>query len=220
MKKEEKQKKRYFVKSFEEDFILKRVRGKKKTPFQSIENVIKTKKIKPNTKSFGREDRLACSFLHKNYTKTYRAQGLIFETKERPDRVYPFDIVLLTNAKKIIVQYYRIQNNLHIYYNHKLISGFEKFVFKDIDKLLNRIDSPSKAWREVNKFRVGKGYVKLPMSKHRLVEYAEVIFNRPINIKPVAIFGYRKEAKQMAKKLGLPHFISAKKFWEAQSRIK
>ena len=129
---------RYFVKSFEEDFVLKRIKGKKKAAFQSIENIIKTKKIRPNTKSFGKKDRLACSFLHKNYLKTYRAQGLIFTTKIKPDQVYPFDIVLLTDAKKIIVQYYRIQDDLHIYYNHQLIPGFEKFVFTDIKALLNK----------------------------------------------------------------------------------
>lgn len=206
---------RYFVKSFEEDFVLKRVNGKKKVAFQSIENIIKTKKIKPNTKSFGKEDRLACSFLHENYLKTYRARGIIFKTKERPDQVYPFDIVLLTDAEKIIVQYYRIKNDLHVYYNHKLIPGFEKFVFRDIDKLLKKINSPKQSWREVNKFRISNGYAQLPKTKYRLVEYAEVIFNSPIKIEPVAIFGYRKEARKIAKKLGLPHFVTAEKFYRS-----
>src|SRR3989344_9214813 len=102
----------YFAKSFEEDFVLKKLKGKKKIAFQSVGDVIKTKTIKLNTKSFGRKDRLACSFLHKNYLKTYRPQGIIFQTKTKLDLVYPFDLVLLTNAKKIIVQYYRIQHNL------------------------------------------------------------------------------------------------------------
>ena len=74
---------RYFAKSMEEDFILKTIKGKKKVNFQSIHNIIKTKTIKPNTKSFGRDMRLACSFLHKNYLKTYRANGIIFQTKAK-----------------------------------------------------------------------------------------------------------------------------------------
>ncbi len=124
----------YFAKSFERDFILKTLNKKKKVNFQSINNVLKTKIIKPNTKSFGRDNRLACTLLNKNYLKTYRAQGLIFQTDAKPDFVYPFDLVLLSNAKKLIVQYYRIKNNLHIYYNHNLLPDFEKFVFKSTKK--------------------------------------------------------------------------------------
>jgi len=68
----------YFAKSFEEDFVLKTLRGKRKVAFQGINDVLKIEIIKLNTKSFGREMRLACSFLHENYLKTYGPQGLIF----------------------------------------------------------------------------------------------------------------------------------------------
>lgn len=206
-------KERCFAKSFEEDFVLKTLRGKKKVDFQSIDSVLRTKTIRLNTKSFGREMRLACSFLHKNYLKTYRPQGLIFQTKIKPDFIYPFDLVLLSDAKKIIVHYYRIKNNLYMYYNHNLIPGFERFVFKNIIQLLRKFPSPDVSWREVNKFRVEHGYKKLLKQKHRLVEYNEVIFHTPVEIEPIAIFGYRKNAREIAKKYGLPHFVSAKKFF-------
>lgn len=205
----------FFAKSFEEDFILKTLKEKKKEDFQSIHNVLKTKTLKLNTKSFGREKRLACSFLHKNYLKTYRAQGLIFKTTQKPDFIYPFDLVLLSDAKKIVVQYYRIQNNLHMYYNHKLIPGFEKFVIKNIGSLIKKFPSLDKVWKEVNKFRINAGYETLLKQKHRLLEYNEVIFNKPVKIIPIAIFGYRKIAKEIAKEYNLPHFISAKKFYES-----
>lgn len=208
-------KERYFVKSFEEDFILKRLEGKKKVDFQSVWDIVKNRLIKLNTKSFGRENRLACSFLDKNYLKTYRARGLIFQTKDKPDFIYPFDLLLLTDAKKIIVQYYRIKNNLHRYYNHKLIQGFEKFVFKDIDRLLDRFSSLERTWKEVNAFRVEHGYGALPKQKHRLAEYNEVIFYNPVHVTPIAIFGYDKKSREIAKELGLPHFVTAKKFWES-----
>lgn len=204
----------YFAKSFEEDFILKRLKGKKKIDFQSIHDIINTRTIKPNTKSFGRDDRLACSILHKNYLKTYRSRGVIFKAKSKPDFVYPFDLILLSNAKKIIVQYYRIKDNLHMYYNHKLLKGYEKFVFRDINKLLRKFSSPKIAWKEVNKFRVNHGHKQLSRQKYKLVEFNEAIFHKSIKIDPVAIFGYSSLSRKIAKQYGLPHFRSVKEFWE------
>ena len=205
----------FFAKSFEEDFVLKTLDGKKKKDFQSIHNILETRLLKLNTKSFGREKRLACSFLHKNYLKTYRAQGLIFKTNQKPDFLYPFDLVLLSDAKKIIVQYYRIKENLHMYYNHKLIPGFEKFVFKDIQSLLKKFPSLDKVWKEVNEFRLIKGHKELSKQKHKLVEYNEVIFHKPVSVVPIAVFGYRKIVIEVAKRYGLPYFVSAKKFYES-----
>lgn len=207
-------KERYFVKSLEEDFATKTLKGKKKVSCQSINNIIKTKTLKPNTNSFGRQKRLACTLLTKKYLKTYRPQGIIFQTSAQPDHVAPFDIVLLTNAKKIVVEYYRIKDNLHVYYNHELMSGHEEFIFKDIKSMLRRFSSPKKAWRKVNKFRKKAGYEKLPKTKYKLVEYNEIIFHKPIKIKPVAVYGYKKEAKEVAKKHNLLYFKSAKGFYK------
>ncbi len=204
----------FYVKSFEQDFILKTLKGKKKVPFQSIQNILKTSIVKPNTKSFGREQRLACTALSKNYLKTYRAQGLIFQTKEKPDHMAPFDLVILTKAKKIIVQYYRMQDNLHLYYNHQLIPGFKKFIFQDSKKMFKTFNSPEKTWKAVNEFRQKAGFKPLSKQKYKLIQYNEIVFNNPIKIKPIAIFGYRKIAREIAKQHNLPHFISAKNFYE------
>ena len=154
--------------------------------------MVKTKTIKPNTLSFGAQRRLACTIINKNYTKTYRPHGLIFQANEKPNQVLPFDLVLLSATDNIIVHYYRIKNNLHIYYRHKLIPGFKKFIFKDFEKMVNRIPSPNIAWKLVNNFRRANGYKEIPISKHRLVEYNEVIFHKPIKITPIAVYGYRK----------------------------
>ena len=205
---------KYFVKSFEEDFILKTLKGKKKINFQSIINILKNKIINPNTKSFEKESRLACTFLHKNYLKTYRSNGLIFQTSEKPFEVFPFDLALLTTSDKIVVQYYRIKNNLYEYYGRKLIKGFEKFKFNSPEDMFNKISSPEEAWKEVNFFRRQAGYKELSKSKYKLIQYNEVIFNKPIKIKPVAIFGYNKLSRDIARKYGLPHFTSAEKFYE------
>lgn len=158
--------------------------------------------------------RLSTTILHKNYLKTYRAQGIIFQTKVKPNYMMPLDLVLLSNAKKIIVHYYRIKDNLHLYYNHSLLSGFKKFIFKDFSKMLKKFPSPEFVWKEVSKFRINAGHKNLSKQKYRLVEYNEVVFNKQIKITPIALFGYKKESKKLAKKYGLPHYISAKKFYE------
>ena len=205
----------YFVKSLEEDFISKTLKGKNKVPFQTVQDMVRTNTIRPNTKSFGRKRRLACTILGDNYTKTYRPQGIVFQTNDKPDYIAPFDLVLLTAANKIIVHYYRIKNNLHIYYNHTLIPGFEKFIFKDFNSMINKYYSPQRVWEEISKFRIKNGFENLPKQKYRLVQYNEAIFHKTVKIKPVALFGYRFNTKKIADKLGLPHFVSAKKFYES-----
>lgn len=204
----------YFVKSFEEDHSTKTLVGKKKKTFQTLKNILKTETIKPNTKSFGQKQRLSTTILCKNYTKTYRPQGVVFTTKQKPDYVLPFDLVLLSDIKKIIVHYFRIKNNLHIYYNHKLIKGFEKFVFKNIAGMLKKFNSPKIAWKEVNKFRVQNGHSSLSKEKYKLAEYNEAVFYKPVKITPIAIFGYHKKTRIVAKQFNLKYFRSAKEFYE------
>ncbi|MEI7777401.1 MAG: hypothetical protein WCI52_02235 [bacterium] len=207
----------YFVKSFEEDFSTKTLDGKKKITFQTLDDILLTNTIKPNTKSFGQKRRLSTTILHKNYTKTYRPQGIIFQTTTRPNYILPFDLVLLSDAKEIVVHYYRIKNNLHEYYNHKLIDGYKKFIFKDITLMLKSFDSPRSVWKAVNDFRNKNGHSILPKTKYRLVEYNEAVFLKPVKIKPVALFGYKKEARALAHKYGLKYFKSAKDFYERTS---
>jgi hypothetical protein len=206
----------YFVKSFEEDFATKTLRGNKKITYQTVYDIVKSNKIKPNTKSFGRKRRLSCTILNNTYNKTYRPQGIIFKTNQRPDYILPFDLVLLSATNNIIVHYYRIKNNLHVYYNHTLIPGFDKFIFKDFNVMIKKYPSPTTAWAAVNKFRKKNGFESLPKQKFRLVEYNEAVFHSPVKIKPVAIFGYHPETINIARKLGLPHYISAKQFYRLQ----
>jgi hypothetical protein len=205
---------RYYVKSFEIDFSLKTLQGDKKVPSQSIQNIIQTNTIHPNTKSFGQERRLSTTIIHKNYLKTYRSQGLIFQTRDEPEYALPFDLGILADTKDIIVQYYKIKDNLHIYYNHKLIPGFEKFIFKTFEDLVEVFPTPQLTWEEANMFRKNHGHKELSKSKYKLVEYNEIVFIKPVHIKPIAIYGYKKEAKDMAKELGLPHYKTTKEFFE------
>jgi hypothetical protein len=208
----------FFVKSLEEDFYTKTLKGKKKVNFQSVDDMIENRIIRPNTKSFGREFRLSTTILSENYLKTYRPQGIIFETKVAPAYVLPFDLVVLSDAKKIVVHYYRIRDNLQFYYNHNLIPGFERFLFKDLTSLLKKFPSHKGVWKEVNEFREKNGHKRLPLTKHRLIEYNEAVFESPVAIVPVAIFGYNKRSREIAKKYGLLHVRSAKEFYSKRNR--
>ena len=211
--------KTFLVKSFEEDFSTKTLIGKKKVTCQTLDDIMIKKAIRPNTKSFGQKKRLSTTILHENYTKTYRPQGIIFETKAKPDYVLPFDLVLLSDAQKMVVHYYRIKDNLHFYYNHNLIEGYESFVFKDMEHLIKTFSSPAIAWKAVNSFRVEHGHAPLEKSKHKLVEYNEAVFYKTIKIKPVALFGYAAHTRVLAKKYNLPYFRSAKEFCKKQNGV-
>jgi len=203
----------YYIKSLEDDFCTKTLKNSIKVDYQSIFDIVKRKILKPNTKSFGRSRRLSCTILSKNYLKTYRPQGIIFQTEAKPEYIFPFDLVLLSATEKIIVHYYRIKNNLHIYYNHTLIPDFEAFLFKDFHSMIKKYPSPEEVWDAVNKFRKKNGFNALPRQKYRLVEYNEAVYHKAIKIKPIAIFGYKKETSKVAEKLNLPHYVSAKHFY-------
>lgn len=208
----EAQQTQYFAKSMEDDFVLKTVEGEEKLPAQSIEDIVDSSTIDPNTYSFGHEKRLACTLLHTDYTKTYRDQGIIFTVQAAPDYVAPFDLSLLIQSDDIVTEYYKIENNLHIYYNHKLIHGFEAFIFDDYEKMFEEFPSPEIAWQKVNEFRMSQGYPELSEDKKRLVSYNEAVFLNPVKIEPLAVFGHSDLSKQKAQELGLAHFNSAQEF--------
>jgi len=71
----------FYVKSLERDFATKTLKGKNKITFQTIENIIKNKKIRLNTKSFGRKRRLSTTILHKIILKHIDLKGLFFKQK-------------------------------------------------------------------------------------------------------------------------------------------
>ncbi len=207
-----------FAKSLEDDLISKTISGTQKLPFQTVENMAQTCCIKPNTKSFGQHMRLACSIITENYTKTYRAQGILFNTTHKPDYIAPFDLVLLAATENIVVQYYRIQHKLHEYYGHELIKGFEQFLFNNLETLQKRFSTPEHVWQAVNAFRHAKGYSRLPLSKYKLVQYNETIFSKPVHITPLGLFGYRPLVKETAKRLGIPWYRTAKEYYEKHGR--
>jgi hypothetical protein len=202
-----------FVKSLEEDFWTKTLDGESKVNFQSVLDMVGSRTIHPNTKSFGLEPRLSTTILSNTYLTTYRAQGIIFTTVKRPVYVLPFDLLLLSDAQRLAVHYHRLRQNLHFYYNRKLIPGFERFIFTSFSELVEKLPTLDDVWREINIFRRSAGFEELDTSKRRLILYNEAVFEESIAINPLAIFGDNKTARTIARECALPLFRSAKDFY-------
>ena len=151
----------YYVKSLDSDNTTKTLEGDKKVVCQNLSDILSSNIIKTNTRSFGQKMRLSTTILHDNYLKTYRPQGVIFKTDNIPDYVLPFDLILLSETDNIVVHYYQMKDNLHQFYNHKLIVGYKQFVFKNIGELVSKFKTPVSAWREVNTFRLKNGQKNL-----------------------------------------------------------
>jgi hypothetical protein len=159
--------------------------GTERVVCQTLEEVVSTKELKPNTNSFG-----------------------------QPDYILPFDLIWLAKSDKIVVHYYLMKDNLKEFYDRELMPGYEYFICDSIEQLVERFPSPREAWQKVNDFRREHGENPLDDDKFRLCTYNEAIFTRPIKIIPEALFGYRKETGELAKKLGIPYVKTASHFYE------
>lgn len=204
----------HYVKSLDSDHATKTLVGNKKVVAQTLATIVATRTLKPNTVSFKQKKRLSTTVLHDNYTKTYRPQGIIFTTTQKPAYILPFDLALVAASDDIRVHYHRMRDNLHVFYNHALIPGYERFIFKNFSALMRKFDSPNSAWKAVNQFRVARGQHKLPASKFRLCSYNEAVFLKPVRIVPVAMFGYTRASRALAQKLGLICYRTAAEFYK------
>lgn len=206
-----------YVKSLEPDLATKTLIDGKKVVTQTIEAMVGEGSIAPNTLSFGKDRRLACTLLHENYLQTYREQGIIFQTQSRPDYIAPFDLILLAKSEDIEAEYWKISDRLEQYYNYALIEGYEQFQFHDPEAMFEVIPSPEVAWKRANEFRIAHGFAALSESKRRLVAYNEAIFHEKISIVPVALYGeeyFSEGITQRAAKLGLRAFPTAELFYK------
>lgn len=205
---------RYFVKSMEEDFVLKMLVWEQKIANQTIENILETLTINPNTVSFNEPVRLSTTILWKNYVETYRPEGIIFETQQEPKHIFPFDLIVLTDNDTFEVHYYKMEGNLWFFYQRNLIKWYENFKCKDYSELLQKYPTIEDVLNAVNIFRTENGFKPLPEDKARLIQYNEAVFQEPVKIKAVAIFWTNTKSKEIAKIANLPHFDSAKEFYK------
>lgn len=209
---------RYFVKSMEEDFILKMLVWEQKIANQTVENILETLTINPNTVSFNEPVRLSTTILGKNYVETYRPEGIIFETDQEPKHIFPFDLIVLTDNDTFEVHYYKMEGNLWFFYQRNLIPGYEKFKCTSYEEIVQKYPTLDDVVKAVNEFRIQNWFQALPEDKARLIQYNEAVFQEPVKIKPVAIFWTNERSKQVAKIFNLPHFTSAKEFYETKEK--
>jgi hypothetical protein len=214
--------KKFFVNTFDTTLKLKTLVGEEKVAAQSMEEIIESGVLEPNTMSFGQNKRLSFTELHDNYTETYRERGIIFQSDDHPDYILPFDMSVLAKIEneEVVVLYDDIEDKLHVYYNMNLIPGFEKFMFKDSDKMFEEIPSPEVAFEMINKFRVENGFDKLSEDKFKLFQYNEAVVTKPIKLTIVGLFGELEEIKKLAEKHHLPYFKSAKEFYEKAEQLR
>lgn len=199
----------------EDDLILKMLVWEQKIANQTIENILETVTINPNTVSFNEPVRLSTTILWKNYVETYRPEWIIFETEQEPKHIFPFDLIVLTDNDTFEVQYYKMEGNLWFFYQRNLIPWYEKFKCSSYEDLIQKYPSVETVLNAVNDFRIQNGFKALPEDKTRLIHYNEAVFQEPVKIKPVAIFGTNEKSKQVAKVFNLPHANSAKEFYES-----
>ena len=198
----------------EEDLVLKMLVWEQKVANQSIENILETLTINPNTVSFNEPVRLSTTLLWKNYVETYRPEWIIFETEQAPTHIFPFDLIVLTDNDTFEVHYYKMEGNLGFFYQRNLIPGYEKFKCSSYDEIVKNYPTLQDVVKAVNNFRLQNGFKALPEDKLRLIQYNEAVFQEPVKIKPVAIFWTNERSKQVAKAFNLPHVSSAKEFYD------
>lgn len=200
-----------YAKSMEENQTLytSTTPHNKKILCQTIEDMITTKKIKLNTISFGLSQRLSASLLGDERTATYRPSGIIFTTFDKPTYLIPFDLIVLTKNDHVKSNYYELNENPKDYYKGELISGCEKYGFKELKQLAENTKTPEQTREEVNSFRTKKGYAPIPEDKKRLFSYTECIFYQEPRIVVKGIYGESELAKKKAKELKVKHFNTA-----------
>jgi len=199
----------------EEDFVLKMLVGEQKIKNQTIENILEMLTINPNTVSFNEPVRLSTTILWKNYMETYRPEWIIFETEQEPKHIFPFDLIVLTDNDTFEVHYYKMEGNLWFFYQRNLIPWYEKFRCSSYEELIQKYPTLDDVLQAVNTFRIQNGFKAVPEDKTRLIQYNEAVFQEPVKIKPIAIFWTNEKSKQIAEMFKLPHFNSAKEFYES-----
>ena len=187
--------------------------GDQKLTNQTIENILTTLTINPNTVSFNEPVRLSTTILGKNYVETYRPEGIIFETEQAPKHVFPFDLIVLTDNDTFEVHYYKMEGNLGFFYQRNLIPGYEQFKCANFEEIIEKYPTIQDVVTAVNAFRIAHGFQALPKDKERLIQYNEAVFQEPVKIVPVAIFGTNARSQEVAQAAHLPYFVSAKDFY-------
>lgn len=147
--------------------------------FNNVKKIIDEKRItsSEHKKSINREVFALSSYVSKEYPYTYYDGGLIFETYSNPVLVCPCDEWWLRQGP--------------------YLDGYEQFLFDSIKKMLKKFPSHEETRKAIKEWRLRyeKEIVTIPRESERM--YTEVGFAEPIEIEPLALFGFEKKYKNL-----------------------
>lgn len=158
---------------------------------QTLQEILETGTIKPNTTHSQLRKRLCVSLIHDGYKGVYRSEGLVFATEEKPGYAVPFDLMTLTSGKSFT----------SADYSHRFLDGSEVFRYESIDKMLRDYPYSEKAVRDLNKFRQQNG---LDPVDDMALNYNECCFEEDVQIRPIALIGKSRAYHELSRKYDLP----------------
>lgn len=167
-----------------------------RVPCQTIDEILKSNTLLPNTKHSKLNDRLCASLLDKNYSGSYRPEGILFQTSQEPDYCSPVDIMALTTGDSFTSSDY----------GSEFIEKSEKLVFKSVNKMLKY--DPLTALDDLNELRkqVGLKSIEKPFG------YNECCFEDSVDIKPVGLVGSSSSIIENSRKYDLPVYSSTESY--------
>jgi len=160
--------------------------------------MLETGVIKPNTTHSKLPQRLCASYLTDEYFGSYRPEGILFKTEERPSYCSPVDLMALTTGKSFTSSDYHCT----------FIEGSEKLVYDSVDEMLKANQSKENVLKQLNTLRKDS---KLSKIKNAF-NYNECCFEDEVNIVPVGLVGTSQELMEKAKKYHLPIYATTQDY--------
>lgn len=162
---------------------------------QTLEEVLQTRVLKPNTRHSQLRKRLCTSLICEGYPNTYRPEGLLYTTTNEPTYVVPFDMMALTAG----------QTMSSADYYHGFLPGFGRFRYASIEEMLKQYPDSARAIQALNQFREKYG---LSCIEEETMRYNECCFDSEIKITPLALIGSNEMYKALAMRYNLPHYLN------------
>jgi len=159
-------------------------------PYQTLENMLKNGNIKPNTVHDGFPQRLCASYLTDKFAGSYRPEGILFKTEDRPAFCTPVDLMALTTGESFTsADYYS-----------DLIGNFGSLIYDSVDEMLKDNPTGELALKKLNTLRRKAGLAEIVDP----FDYNECCFESQVSIGPVGLVGTSREIVEIAKKFHLP----------------
>ena len=159
-------------------------------PFQRLENMLLEGKINPNTTHSKLKDRLCASYLTEGYPGSYRPEGILFQTNQKPSYCSAVDLMALTNSDTFTSSDYE----------GDFIEDSQELVFDSVKKMLGDYRNFAEANKILDELRTSAGLS--PVGKS--FEYNECCFEEPVDMEPIGLVGTSKNIIKNATKYDLP----------------